>query len=78
MKDPNAPKRPLSAFFVFSADRRAAIKEEQPELAVKDIARALGAEWSELSDDDKKPYQDKAEVLKVNYAKAMEEYNASK
>lgn len=29
-KDPNAPKRPLSAYFMFSGDERPKIKEEQP------------------------------------------------
>lgn len=31
-KDPNAPKRPLSAFMLFSQDKRASIKEENPDV----------------------------------------------
>ena len=34
--------------------------------------------WSELDDDEKKEYQEKAEEAKADYEKAMEEYNASK
>jgi hypothetical protein len=30
-KDPNAPKRPLSAYMFFSQDQRATVKEENPE-----------------------------------------------
>jgi hypothetical protein len=29
-KDPNAPKRPLSAFMIFSNESRSRIKEENP------------------------------------------------
>jgi hypothetical protein len=30
-KDPNAPKRGLSAFMLFSQDKRASVKEENPD-----------------------------------------------
>ncbi len=30
-KDPNAPKRALSAFMIFSQEKRAAVKDENPE-----------------------------------------------
>ena len=34
--------------------------------------------WGELDDDEKKTYQEQAEVNKGEYEKAMEEYNATK
>lgn len=30
VKDPNAPKKPLGAYFLFSNDMRAKVKEENP------------------------------------------------
>lgn len=36
-KDPNAPKKPMSAFFYFQADRRSGLKEENPDLTNKEI-----------------------------------------
>ena len=47
-KDPNAPKRPLSAFFHFCGEHRAAIKEKNPDFSVGDIAKELGARWEKV------------------------------
>ena len=33
-QDPNAPKRPMTAFMLFTAAKRAEVKEEQPDLKV--------------------------------------------
>lgn len=38
-KDPNAPKKPMSAFFCFQMKRRAHLKLEAPELNHKDIIK---------------------------------------
>jgi hypothetical protein len=78
-KDPNAPKRPQTAFFLFSGERREEVKKELPEGArVGDIAKRLGIMWGELDADEKKEYQEQAEDAKGDYEKAMEEYNATK
>ena len=36
-KDPNAPKRPMSAFYLYSNANRARVKEENPEAKFGDI-----------------------------------------
>jgi hypothetical protein len=110
-KDPNAPKRPLTAFFIFSKESRdqvgvgcgvcvlrrwldggpaarasrladaAAVlvpapptrvlhslpqfKEDNPQTKPSDISKLMGEAWKELSDEEKKPYVDKAAKLKV-------------
>jgi len=38
-KDPNAPKKPMSAFFCFQMARRQALKGEAPDLNHKDIIK---------------------------------------
>lgn len=38
-KDPNAPKKPMSAFFCFQMARRNGLKHEAPELNHKDIIK---------------------------------------
>ena len=68
-KDPNAPKRAASGYLFYSNARRPLLKEEQPNLAVKDIMGVLGTEWKALSDAEKKPYLDMAEEDKKRYAK---------
>ena len=69
-KDPNAPKKPATAYFLFMSDLRLRMKEEDNEI-VKDVARFgkyAGDQWKELADDKKKKWTDK-------YAELMEEYN---
>jgi len=74
-KDPNAPKRPQTAFFVFSTKHREEVKKELGEgVRVGDIAKRLGEKWKELTDEDKTEYNEEAARQKVDYDKAMEEY----
>ncbi|KAL2938991.1 High mobility group B protein 7 [Bienertia sinuspersici] len=77
VKDPNMPKRPMGAYFVFMEEFRKVYKEEHPDSkGVKEVAKEAGARWKAMTDEEKKPYQDKAAELKAEYEKAMEAYNA--
>ncbi|KAL6187286.1 hypothetical protein ACLB2K_038686 [Fragaria x ananassa] len=76
-KDPNAPKRPLTAFFLFIADFRKSYKEANPDSKdVKKVAKEGGEKWKLLTDDlmrlEKKPYIDKADELKAEFKKTLE------
>jgi len=68
-KDPNLPKRPISAFFIFSAAKRQELKDANPDWKYSTVAQELGRIWNNLSEDEKKPYQDQGKAAK-------EEYNA--
>ncbi|KAL3635859.1 hypothetical protein CASFOL_020406 [Castilleja foliolosa] len=75
-KDSNKPKRPPTAFFVFMEDFRKTLKEANPEAkGGAKVAKEGGEAWKSMSDEEKKPYIDKAADLKAEYEKAMEEYN---
>ncbi|CAI9616126.1 unnamed protein product [Staurois parvus] len=69
-KDPNAPKRPPSAFFLFCSEHRPRIKTESPGLSIGDTAKKLGEMWAEQSPKDKQPYEQKAAKLKEKYEKS--------
>jgi len=73
-KDPNAPKRPLSAFFLYCADERAAIKAVHPTHSVGEVAKELGEKWNKVTPDVKAKYEAKAQLDKGRYEKAMAEY----
>merc|ERR1712196_136096 len=75
-KDPNAPKRPQSAYSIFMSENREAILKSLPAGAnpITDVARKAGEQWKALSTAAKKPYEAKAEKLKAEYEKAVEEY----
>ncbi|CAL5210229.1 unnamed protein product [Lathyrus oleraceus] len=77
VKDPNMPKRPATAFFVFMDDFRKTFKEANPDSKdVKRVAKEGGEKWKSLTDEEKKPYLDRVAELKAEYEKAMEVYNA--
>lgn len=47
-KDPMAPKRPLSAFFLFCHDERPAVKQLYPAYSVGEAAKELGERWGKV------------------------------
>ncbi|CAK9187001.1 unnamed protein product [Ilex paraguariensis] len=50
-KDPNMPKRPASAFFVFMEDFRKQYKEKHPNnKSVSVVGKAGGDKWKSLSE----------------------------
>ncbi|KAG7464281.1 high mobility group protein B1-like [Solea senegalensis] len=73
-KDPNAPKRPPSAFFLFCADFRPKVKSEHPGLSIGDTAKKLGEMWNGTAAEDKQPYERKAAKLKEKYDKDIVAY----
>ncbi|KAD2804624.1 hypothetical protein R6Q59_029921 [Mikania micrantha] len=75
-KDPNKPKRPASAFFVFMEEFRKKFKEENPgNKSVAAVGKAGGAKWKSMSVSEKAPYVAKAEKRKAEYEKNMTAYN---
>ncbi|XP_010550497.1 PREDICTED: high mobility group B protein 4-like [Tarenaya hassleriana] len=75
-KDPNKPKRPPSAFFVFLDEFRKQFNEENPgNKSVAAVGKAAGNKWKSMSDAEKTPYVAKAENKKNEYTKNMRTYN---
>lgn len=69
-----APKRPLSAYFLFAADVRTNIMDKNPDMLITEVMSKIGEEWSELSDRKKSPYQIKADKAKEVYSRKLEKY----
>merc|ERR1712150_460763 len=76
VRDPNAPKRPMGAFFLWFQKNRAKFKKENPSNRLADVGKIAGAKWRKMSDKDKKPWVAKAAEAKKTYQKQMEKYNA--
>lgn len=75
-KDPDKPKRPPSAFFVFLEEFRKTYKEEHPNVkAVSAVGKAGGEKWKSLTNAEKAPYEAKAAQRKLDYEKVMKAYN---
>ncbi|CAI4229111.1 unnamed protein product [Auanema sp. JU1783] len=76
-KDPNAPKRALSAFFFFSQDRRPDVQQQHPEWKVGQVAQELGRLWKLVSVEEKDMYERKALADKERYAEEMRDYKSA-
>nr|XP_039270254.1 FACT complex subunit SSRP1-like [Styela clava] len=76
-KDPNAPKRPSSAYMQWLSDNRSKIKKENPELSMTEIAKHAGKLWKDVSDAEKKSYNEKYEKDKIRYKEEMKKYEAA-
>jgi len=74
-KDPNAPKRPITAYFFFAADVRPQIKKENSDMSITEIATIIGQKWRKLKDEEKVPYEEQASKDKERYNREMAAYN---
>jgi len=72
----DGPKRALSAFFIFSNEKRSAIAKSHPEWKVSDVAKELGQQWGRCA--DKKKYEALASKDKERYAKEKAAFGKKK
>ena len=77
-KDPNAPKRYLSAFFMFCNEKRPDVQKAHPEWRVGDVAKELGKMWEAVQGPARDRYEQLAAKDKERYEKEMSEYNNGK
>ena len=75
-KDPNAPKRPLSAFFLFCQDERPAVKAIYPNYSVGEAAKELGERWNKVTADTKAKYEARVQQDKLRYEKDVANYKS--
>ncbi|XP_033014332.1 FACT complex subunit SSRP1 isoform X2 [Lacerta agilis] len=73
-KDPNAPKRPLSAYMLWLNANRDKIRADSPGMSVTDVSKKAGELWKGMSKEKKEEWDRKAEDAKRDYEKAMKEY----
>jgi hypothetical protein len=74
VKDPNAPKKGMSAFMIFSNEQRNKIKAANPEASFGEIGRKVGEAWKALSDKQKQVYVKKSEEDKKRYESEFQTY----
>eukprot|EP01084_Bolivina_argentea_P081554 147667_1 len=72
-----APKRPTTAYFLYAADKRSEVREQNPDLTMTDIAKIIGANWNECSNEDKKHYEGEAKELKDKYQVEQQQWKKS-
>ncbi|CAN6243804.1 unnamed protein product [Urochloa humidicola] len=75
-KDPAKPKQPMSAYFMYSQERRAALVAEKKN--VPEIGKITGEEWKSMTEAQKAPYEKVAKKQREEYNKQMEVYKQKK
>ncbi|KAI9272934.1 hypothetical protein BDA99DRAFT_556525 [Phascolomyces articulosus] len=70
--DDNAPKKPPSAYVMFSNDVRAELKEQN--LSFTALSKITGDRWKNLDPNQRKIYEMRATFAKEDYILALEKY----
>ncbi|MCJ1225979.1 Non-histone chromosomal protein 6 [Toensbergia leucococca] len=74
-KDPNAPKRGLSAYMFFANEQRDNVREENPGITFGQVGKVLGERWKALTGKQREPYEAKAKTDKQRYETEKASYN---
>lgn len=79
-KDPNAPRRALSAFMFFAKEKRIEIINENPELKsqMTKVGKMVGEAWGKLTPEQRKPFEEQAAQDKARYLSEKQEFEHQK
>ncbi|CAF1033752.1 unnamed protein product [Rotaria sordida] len=70
----NRIKRPMNAFMVFSQLERRKIVQLAPDMHNAEISKYLGARWKRLTENERRPFIDEAERLKMLHLREYPDY----
>uniref|UniRef100_A0A3P8X380 Upstream binding transcription factor n=1 Tax=Cynoglossus semilaevis TaxID=244447 RepID=A0A3P8X380_CYNSE len=70
---PEKPKRPISAMFIFSEEKRPKLQQERQDLSDSELTRLLARMWNDLPDKKKEKYKRLEAVLKAESVKKEKE-----
>nr|CAX73016.1 structure specific recognition protein 1 [Schistosoma japonicum] len=77
-KDPNAPTRPLSAYFLwFNENREKIAKSLSGQNSVAEVAKAGGELWRNMDSETKSTYQSRVDELKKKYQEDLRVYQSN-
>ena len=81
-RDPNAPKRPLTAYFRYLQEQRGPAAEEMAKSAngpgkPGDISKAVTERWKAMTEEEHKPYKEAYQRALKDYEREVSAYKAS-
>ena len=76
-KDPDAPKRFLSPFFLYCAKERAEVQKELSSCNGAEVTKELGKRWADLEPEAKKEFELASMRDKERYEEDMKSYKPS-
>ncbi|WWC71635.1 uncharacterized protein I206_105593 [Kwoniella pini CBS 10737] len=77
-RDPNAPKRPPSAYIFFQNEIRDEIRNSNPGMSYKDILGVISLKWKDLTDSQRKVYEDAYAKAQIDFVENEKAYTAVK
>ncbi|GMM49143.1 high-mobility group nucleosome-binding protein [Starmerella bacillaris] len=77
-KDPDAPKRPITAYMFYAQNERKNVNRDKPDAKFGEVGKIIGERWRQLDAEGKKKYEDMAVEDKKRYDKQKAEYTQSK
>ena len=78
VKDPGAPKRPMSSFLSYSNSKRSEIKRTHPGISNSDASKLLARMWKEAPYEEKREHIEREERLREIYKREISEYRNKK
>jgi hypothetical protein len=63
-KNKNAPKGPLSAYFIFSSHIRPSVVAERPDLNLPGVTKEIAQRWRALTAEERVPFEEKSKADK--------------
>ena len=78
IRDPGEPRRPLSSFMMYQAEKKEELKRELPSLGPNDMMKELGRRWAALEKEEKEVYLTRANQLFLVYQQDCASYKARK
>jgi upstream-binding transcription factor len=55
-----SPRNTSTAFTIFSKEKRLELQQQNPKMKPKEVSKELGRMWKEMSDDQRRPYTERA------------------
>eukprot|EP00035_Acanthoeca_spectabilis_P026371 m.462398 g.462398 ORF g.462398 m.462398 type:complete len:376 (-) comp22642_c0_seq1:25-1152(-) len=70
-KEDGRPRRPASGYQLYMSHARQTAQKAHPGLGFGAVTKVLGAQWTGLSDESKKPFLDEAKILREEYEETL-------